>query len=299
MRRNSFHLADFSRVLFLLLTCFGFAAVADFAQDSPQQRQAMAAAKNSDPVRAFAFEVVSIRPSNPRARNRQIGMSPNGDEFHVLGFPLGNTILFAYFPIALQRRERLSGAPDWIWKDGFDFVAKIAPENIAAWHQSLRSGFGEPNPMLESMLQAALADRCKLLVHRIPTTVPGYALVIASRGPYPKRFSPAKSDEIIPDTAIKIAEDGRMVPILSPDDPVLHFYATSTTSLAAFLSRSGAPVKDRTGLSGKYDFALTRLSDVSDPSVDLDVTALGLKLKPIRIPADDIVIDHIEYPSPN
>lgn len=299
MRTNSFCLADCSRVLFLVSICLGFTASPIFAQGSPHESQARSVAKSSEPARTYAFEVVSIRPSNPHVRRREISVPPNGDEFRVLGFPLGNTILFAYFPIALQRRERLPGAPDWIWGDGFDFVARVAPEDIEAWHQALRSGFGEPNPMLETMLQAALADRCKLIVHRIPATVPGYALVVVSRGPNPKRFSPAKPDEIIPDNAIKIAEDGRMIPIPSQDDPVLHFYATSTTSLAAYLSRSGAPVEDRTGLSGKYDFALTRLSDVSDPSVDLDVDALGLRLKPTRIPADDIVIDHIEYPSPN
>lgn len=136
-------------------------------------------------------------------------------------------------------------------------------------------------------------------MHRIPATVSGFALLVANRGPNPKRFSPAKPEEFIPDSAVKIEEDGRVVPISSDDDPVLHFYATSTGAFAAFLSGDGVLVEDRTGLSGKYDFALTRLSLANDPSIDFDLAALGLKLEPIRIQTENIVIDHIAYPSPD
>lgn len=292
-----FHPAGFSRVILSLSACFGFACPFVLAQGGPQQNIPMAAAVDPDHVRAFVFEVVSIRPSKAGVWHVQI--NPNGDEYRAIGLPLGNTILSAYFPLSLQRRERLPGAPGWIWKDKFDFVAKVAPEDIEEWHKSLRRGFGEPNPMLEAMLQAALADRCKLIVHRVPTTVPGFALVVANHDPNPKRFSLAKRDEIIPGNAQTIPENGRMVPILSTDDPTVHFYETSSASLAAQLSRWGAPVEDRTGLTGEYDFALTRLSTSGDPSFDWDVAALGLKLKPIQIPAENIVIDHIEHPSPN
>lgn len=292
---NSFRLADCSRLLFMVSAWFAFAAPFVFAQSSSQGP----AAANPSPAHAFAFEVVSIRPSKPGERVRVLAIPLSGDEYRALGFPLGITILFAYFPSALQSRERLPGAPNWIWTDRFDFAAKVASEDIEAWQQSLRGGLGEPNPMLEAMLQAALADRCKLIVHRIPATVSGFALVVANRGPNAKRFSLAKPDEIIPEGAVKIQEDGRVVPILSDDDPVLRFYGTSTNALAAFLSRDGAPVEDRTGLSGKYDFALTRLNLANDPSVDFDLAALGLKLEPIRSQTENIVIDHIEYPSPN
>ena len=90
-----------------------------------------------------------------------------------------------------------------------------------------------------------------------------------------------------------------MIPFQSPDDPVLRFYATSMMSLAAILSGWGVPVEDRTGLTGKYDFELTRVSNTGDPSVDLDVAALGLKFTAIKIPTENIIIDHIEHPSPN
>lgn len=90
-----------------------------------------------------------------------------------------------------------------------------------------------------------------------------------------------------------------MVPIQSPDEPVLRFYATSMMSLAAILSGWGVPAEDRTGLTGKYDFELTKATNSGDPYVDLNVAALGLKLTAIKIPTENIVIDHIEHPSPN
>lgn len=256
-------------------------------------------ALQSDHLPALAFEVVSIRPSKP-GESWHVSINPNGDEYVAIGLPLGNTILSAFFPFALQKRERLSGAPGWVWNDKFDFVAKVAPEDVEAWHESLRHGVvDKPNPMLEAMLQAALADRCRLTVHRTPTTVPGFALVITNRGPNRKRFSLAEPDEAIPENALKLPEGGTMVPIVSGDDPTLHFYATPTVSLASELSMFGAPVEDRTGLTGNYDFSLLRLSTNHDPSVDWDVAALGLKLRPIKVPTENIVIDHIEHPSPN
>jgi uncharacterized protein (TIGR03435 family) len=213
--------------------------------------------------------------------------------------PLGVAIEFAYLPLRTQRKEQIVNAPAWLWSDEFDFVGKVGPDDLEEWRMSTQHGLYRPSPMLEAMLQAALADRCKLAVHRVPATFPGFALVVSSRGPNRKRLAEAKPDETIPDNAQKMYEDGKMVPILSSDDPVTHFYETSMVSLAAVLSSWGAPVEDQTGLTGKYDFALTRLSTIGDPSVDWDVAALGLKLKPIKIQTENIVIDHIERPSPN
>ncbi len=153
--------------------------------------------------------------------------------------------------------------------------------------------------MLQAMLQVALADRCKLVVHRTPATFPGFALVLSNRGPNRKRLVEAKPNEVIPDNALKVAEDGRMVPIRSEYDPVVHFYVTPMASLAAEMSRWGAPVEDRTGLTGKYDFALTRFSTTNNPSADWNLAALGLRLEPINVPTEAIIIDHIERPSPN
>ena len=295
MKQPRAFLRHLRRSLFLAAACLWTAAPPGGAQSTPP------VLAENPPAKPPVFDVVSIRPSTAGERDWRLLIDPNGDEYRAIGLPLGVTILFAYFPYAFRRieRDRMSGAPSWIWDDRFDIVAKIAPENIEEWHKSLSHGFGQPNPMLEAMLQAALADRCKLAVHRVPATVPGFALVVANRATNARRFSPTAPDEIIPKNAQPIAENGRLVPILSPDNPALHFYATSTAALAAHLSMSGTPIQDRTGLIGKYDFALTRLNTTGDPSFDWDLPALGLKLQPIKVPAENIAIDHIEHPSPN
>jgi hypothetical protein len=85
---------------------------------------------------------------------------------------------------------------------------------------------------------------------------------------------------------------------LAPGDPVLHFYQTSMAALIVQLSLR-VPIEDRTGLPGKYNFDLTRLGIEGVPASDWDLAPLGLKLIMTKIPSENIVIDHIERPSPN
>jgi uncharacterized protein (TIGR03435 family) len=74
--------------------------------------------------------------------------------------------------------------------------------------------------------------------------------------------------------------------------------------MQAFLDR---PVVDETGLTGRYNFVLKWTPDesnTSDPNAPPGIfTAvqqqLGLKLEPTKGPADILVIDRVEMPSPN
>jgi uncharacterized protein (TIGR03435 family) len=245
------------------------------------------------------FDVVSIKPSNVGANESILRIRADGDEYEVRGMPLSVTILMAFFPMPMQSKERISGAPSWIWDEKFDVTGKVSADDLEKWRAAAERGFGTRNPMLEEMLQNALAERCKLVVHRVPATRSGYALVISKHGVNGKNLMEAKAGDAIPEIAFKIPFNGRMVPILSPDEPTMKFFGTSMKSLAEVLSRFGAPIIDRTGLIGTYRFDLTRLSSTRDPGVDIDVAALGLRLEPIQIPTETIVIDHIERPSPN
>ena len=63
-------------------------------------------------------------------------------------------------------------------------------------------------------------------------------------------------------------------------------------------------VVDRTGLTGGFDFDLTysteQSADASSPSVFTAVQEqLGLKLDPVRIPTEVLVIDSVERPTPD
>jgi len=254
----------------------------------------------SPPVRPdLAFDVVSIHPSKAGPNEWRMQILPWGDEYRAIGLPLARTLLFAYLPWHSFSRDRIVGAPGWLWDDEFDFVGKVGESDLPAWHSFVSRGFHVPNPMLQTMLRNALIERCKLAIHLVPAEADGFALVVAAHGPNVKKLVKAKADDVIPDNAMMITFGGRMVPIASPDNPVLHFYATSMAALAESLSGGGAIVVDRTGLAGKYRFDLTRLGSEGVPASDWDVARLGLKLIPAKIPTENIVIDHIERPTPD
>jgi hypothetical protein len=39
--------------------------------------------------------------------------------------PLGFTIEMAYFPIRMGSRDRVIGAPSWVWNDSYEFIGKV------------------------------------------------------------------------------------------------------------------------------------------------------------------------------
>ena len=74
--------------------------------------------------------------------------------------------------------------------------------------------------------------------------------------------------------------------------------------IASQLSKSmGAPVVDRTGLTGPFDFSLDNVYDPEEKDLvtiaQSTVRALGLKLESSRGPMETILIDHLDKPSVN
>src|SRR6185312_11189817 len=96
-----------------------------------------------------------------------------------------------------------------------------------------------------------------------------------------------------------------MVPYHRGDPrPASTFFNTSMASLANHIS-NGAPrrIQDQTGLTGRYDFVLPKLEDLSptdpDPPTEWNIEELGLALKPSKAAIRTVVIDHIERPTEN
>ncbi len=155
------------------------------------------------------------------------------------------------------------------------------------------------------MLQALLADRCKLAVHRELKESQVTTLVVAKGGPRLKQADPATEHP-----------DGQPLPfggVLVSSSSGISFYGTSMGSLASLLSsltNEGRPVQDKTGLAGQYDFTFKlgsqsiagAATDPESPLAAMILTGLnnlGLKLQSEKGQVETLVIDHIEQPSEN
>jgi uncharacterized protein (TIGR03435 family) len=254
------------------------------------------------PSNAYAFEVVSIRRNMNPQGTLQFGVTADG--YRATNVPIFLLFNTAYTPQVGAAEsygiDQLKGLPDWI-NERYDIDARIADEDRAEWQKP-----ESQKVMLQAMLQAMFADRCKMVVHREVKEVAVYSLVVAKGGPKFKETDPTVEHP----GGIKLPWGGVVIPSASG----LSFYGTSMASFASFISNLGRPVQDKTGLTGKYDIALKPPAPsgpapgeqqdgptASDPGfgVDSALSDLGLKLEPGKGQVETLVIDHMERPSEN
>ena len=291
----------------------GFAGQAAIAQGGAAPATTPAAAAATTPTRRLAFEVVSIRPSKPDS-NEAFTTDILPDGYRVRGQSLYHTIMVAYSSQFWMywSEGRFMGAPGWVMSDLYDIDAKVAPEDLAEWQ---KQGNNSPaqRTVFHAMLQAALEDRCKLVLHRVPAEAPGYALVVGKHG---SKLKETKSEGSAAPAEMALPDGGTMV--FSSDRSRESFVNASMSSfaLALMLTSSGPTgvptIYDETGLTGRYDFVLRR-RDASPPAaapesgpaadpmpaIPWDLEELGLELKRAKVPTEALVIDHIERPSEN
>jgi len=166
---------------------------------------------------------------------------------------------------------------DRLGLERYDIVAKIPPGVAADQHPA--------------MLQALLAERFKLAVHRGTKEMPVYLLVVAKNGPKIQ--------------AVETADNGGV-----DSHPGYMSAKTITMSrLATFLSSPRAQLEhtvvDHTGLSGTFTFNLEwtpqdKGADTLGPSLVAALQEqLGLKLEAGKASMEILVIDHAEKPSEN
>jgi uncharacterized protein (TIGR03435 family) len=210
--------------------------------------------------------------------------------------------MIAYFPqgMASWTPDRLKGAPSWLDSEYYDINAKVSAEDLPAWQRQGDSL--EHQEMFRTMLGALLADRCKLVMHRIPKEVPGLTVTVSKRGP---QIKPTPNDETIPLGGMRMPDGGTV--LNEEDGHTVRFYGVTMEKLSWYLSTFSYPrltVQDQTGLSGRYDFVLHRPSplpgeDDSAPTPFWDLRPLGLEFRQVKVPMDTLVIDHVERPSDN
>jgi uncharacterized protein (TIGR03435 family) len=270
------------------------------------------------PAPKLEFEVASIKPSAPITdRGVNVGLHLDGSQVSCIYLSLKDYLGMAY----KVRIYQISG-PDWLASEHFDISAKL-PE-------------GSKADQIPEMLQALLAERFGLRLHREQKDLPVYALVTGKNGVKMKESESKDQFEgeggkvnvsatgNSQGTTINFGQgsymslgnnrlEGKKLPMLGLAE-----------TLARFVDR---PVIDMTGLKANYDFtleftpedframmiraaiaagatlppeALRLLDGSTGDSLLSGLETIGLKLDARKAPIDVLVIDQAEKtPSAN
>jgi uncharacterized protein (TIGR03435 family) len=215
-----------------------------------------------------AFESATVRLSAPSSTGSRMVDDPTRFEF--LYSTVKSLLALAYHVNTANVR-----GPDWIGTEAIDVIAQKPPHTTEE---------GE-----RSMLQALLADRFKLVVHRDSYDLTAYDLMAAKGGPKVK----------MADRNLPVA-----IPQMSPlKGPARRLNGTlSMEQLATALQLPmESPVTDATGLRGSFDISLqwspedaiaAELPGATFPPLAKALEQqLGLKLEPRKVKIETLVVD--------
>jgi uncharacterized protein (TIGR03435 family) len=242
-----------------------------------------------DPNVNPAFEVATVKPSNPEERRKFFRLSP--DHFQGVNETVDDLITFSYG----VHRKQIVDAPAWTDSEKFDISAKPDAEGMPSLGQ------------WKTMVQKLLADRFKLSFRRSERDL---AVYILSAGATGAKLTESQGD---PRGLPGIGFQRRMGD--------LGAFNVSMADFINFMTRNAGldrPIVDRTGLTGRYDFRLSWTPDDSQwstvapnvprPTDDANAAPplytalqeqLGLKLSVTKALTEVYVIDHVEKPSAN
>jgi uncharacterized protein (TIGR03435 family) len=252
-------------------------------------------------LKPITFDVVSfkrVKPDqNPLGLRARRKLPDDGDFISYHASSVDDLLLFAYAGTG-SGPFAISGEPDWVKNDLYDFTAKVAPEDVEAWK----------NLQLidkRAMVRRVLEDALKLKVHTDTSMHQVYDLVVAKGGP--KLMDYHVGDTVTPPFPSSKPTTGYVLTGFNRGNMVCQ--DVTMADLVGILSRPGVGVGreviDKTGLRGTYDFDLLmphgegaeQLEDAGVPSVFDGLKELGLQLVPSKGPNRGIVIDQIERPT--
>jgi bla regulator protein BlaR1 len=312
MTRRIAEKLDFGRKL--LLAAAAIAAIGGpivFGLANAPQGKAQSKAAAGSPM---AFEVASVRPSVRRASDgafKSEDKKGRGPAFQVehRRLTITNLNLFALIVHAYGVRgcrpfgggncALLSGGPDWLRKDGFDILAKM-PDDAPDYTLTITQFQNGQAPQLQLMLQALLADRFHLQLHRERKQVPVFALTIGKKGPKFKKAE--ESEQPMLTFRPSVQSNGQEIIQLVVKNGSMQELADLYSK---FMDR---PVLDRTGLKDRYDLTMDYEANADAPGPFAAATGpglfrafqeAGLKLEATKGSVEVLVIDHAEHPSEN
>jgi uncharacterized protein (TIGR03435 family) len=261
-----------------------------------------------------AFDVASVKPTAIANGLVEFQMRPGG-RLAVFGMSLRDLVRRAYGSDEIQRTEQVIGGPEWAGSDRYDVLAVTDPAIDAdPEHKTMR---------MLAMLRTLLEDRFKLKVHTEMREADIFNLVLANRDG--KLGANLHRSTIDCPTRVPGAAPNR--------DPirwcgvrgggfngVLAGQGVSMKEIVAVLAifpTVARPVRDRTGLEGKFDFraeftpalvpgATADSPALPNPAADTGPSLftafqeqLGLKLQNERARILFLVIDSADHPTEN
>jgi uncharacterized protein (TIGR03435 family) len=212
------------------------------------------------------FEVASVKVAEPftpgigRGPGVMRGCGkPDPAMVHCNGVTLKTLVMRAYDVKTYQVQ-----GPDWIGTESYDVMAKV-PEGV-------------PADKVPAMLQALLAERFGVKLHKETRILPAYELGVAKGGPKLKEIDTAKLPGMPEPGAGPSPPEGRRGPpsvssmpagammIMFNSNGARTFRGNMTMAQLTnyFTNSLDRPVFDNTGLKGTYEIELSYLADGTD-----------------------------------
>ena len=264
---------------------------------------------------ATEFEAASVKPAAPSAFGFIGCRTPDPGRLECTGAAFRTLLRRAY----QFENYRLFG-PGWMDTERYDIAAKVPA--------------GTTKEQVNLMLQALLAGRFGLTVHRETRDLPQYVLTVGKGGPKLTEWKVGETLPRLPGAAVLAT--GADAPSKPPERVRFGMGTNGTrmecagigmSTLATYLGNQlNGAVVDETGLKGFYNLTLSFAADHSDlfaahaaaspatgdspaaeaapepiPSIFSAVqTQLGLKLDVRKVPTEVLVVDKAEkVPSAN
>jgi uncharacterized protein (TIGR03435 family) len=247
----------------------------------------------------LTFDVATIRPALPPDANFHVSVNspPHSSRFEVTNLPIK-----ALLQIAYGFDAPVVGAPDWVANTFYDIKAR---SDDAADARLAKLTTNEVRLEKRNAIRVLLAERLGLETHLETRNTAIYYLVVAKGGvkmtPAPPPPPPADGGAPPPPPPTDIQAHG--------SQQGLEFDASNSSMRAVtgvLSSMVEAPVIDKTGLTGIYNYTLQFGRDWSDrnadswPSIFTAVEEqLDLKLEAAHESVPNLVIDHITKPTEN
>jgi uncharacterized protein (TIGR03435 family) len=289
-----------------VLVLLTFAAAAAQVQDQPPARPDDGATLGStvnplafDAIPAKVnFDIVSFKPCAPGTRgSTKIDMPMDGDYIAYHCENISRLIYFAYWG-SVNPYTVASGYPTWLDDEYYDFTAKIAPEDIAAWQKLDLT-------RRRVVMRSLLADALKLKMKIVSTPEQVYLLTVAKGGAKLTAYKDGDQTKL-PDG--RTQAPGRVANSIG----VISYFQDESMALFAevLTAHYDRRVIDRTGLKGGFNFSAVLLPGAGNapadhrptddtPSTIESLAAIGLRLEGAKTSVDRLAIEHVQRPETN